>query len=31
MQIIKENYSVDFTEANPNDDLEKTLHQRKGF
>ena len=31
MQTIKENCSVDFTGANPNDDLEKILHQRKGF
>lgn len=31
MQIIKENCSVDFTGANPNDDLEKILHQRKGI
>lgn len=30
MQTIKENCSVDFTGANPNDDLEKILHQRKG-
>lgn len=31
MQTIKENCSVDFSGANPNDDLEKILHQRKGF
>ena len=31
MQTVKENCSVDFTGANPNDDLEKILHQRKGF
>ena len=31
MQIVKENCSVDFSGANPNDDLERLLHQRKGF
>ena len=31
MQTVKENCSVDFTGANPNDDLEKILHQRKGI
>ncbi len=31
MQIVKENCSVDFSGTNPNDDLERLLHQRKGF
>ena len=31
MQIVKENCTVDFSGANPNDDLERLLHQRKGF
>ena len=31
MQIVKENCSVDFSGANPNDDLERLLQQRKGF
>ena len=31
MQTVKENCSVEFNGANPDDELEKILHQRKGF
>ena len=31
MQTVKENCSVEFSGANPNDELEQLLHQRKGF
>jgi len=31
LDIVKENCSVDFSGTNPNDDLERLLHQRKGF